>query len=46
MPRFDMPALLAHTKGDVTAVYDKYHMLFEKRAAVITLAAATLSCGV
>jgi integrase len=40
VPRDHVQALLAHTKGDVTAVYDKYDMLAEKRAAVTTLADA------
>jgi integrase len=40
VPRDHVGALLAHTKGDVTAVYDQYDMLKEKREAVRALAAA------
>ena len=38
MPRDDVSALLAHTKSDVTRVYDVYDMFAEKRAAVTLLA--------
>jgi integrase len=34
VPRDYVRALLAHTEGDVTAVYDQYDMLSEKRSAV------------
>jgi integrase len=37
IPRDDVSALLAHTKSDVTRVYDLYGMLDEKRAAVNVL---------
>jgi integrase len=37
-PRPDVTALLDHVNGDVTAVYDKYDMLPEKRAVVNLLA--------
>jgi integrase len=37
VPREHVQALLAHTEGDVTAVYDQYDMLLEKRLAVTTL---------
>jgi integrase len=40
VPRDHVQALLAHTKGDVTAVYDQYDMLAEKRAAVTVLGKA------
>jgi hypothetical protein len=49
VPREHVQALLAHTEGDVTAVYDQYDMLLEKRQAVITLGnvvAALSSAGV
>lgn len=31
--------MLDHINGDVTAIYEKYDMLDEKRAVVVTLAA-------
>jgi integrase len=37
-PRTDVKATLDHVDGDVTAVYDKYDMLSEKRAVANTLA--------
>lgn len=37
VPRDHVKALLAHTEGDVTAIYDQYDMLPEKRAAVMKL---------
>jgi integrase len=37
VPRDHVKALLAHTEGDVTAIYDQYNMLPEKRAAVMKL---------
>jgi len=37
-PRPDVKAMLDHINGDVTAIYDKYDMLEEKRAVVATLA--------
>jgi integrase len=37
VPRDHVRALLAHTEGDVTAIYDRFDMLPEKRAAVIKL---------
>jgi integrase len=40
VPRDDVTALLAHTKSDVTRVYDVYDMLDEKRAAVSVLGKA------
>jgi integrase len=40
VPRDDVTALLAHTKSDVTRVYDVYDMLDEKRAAVTALGRA------
>jgi hypothetical protein len=40
VPRDDVTALLAHTKSDVTRVYDVYDMLDEKRAAVSALGKA------
>jgi integrase len=36
-PRPDVKAMLDHIDGDVTAVYDKYDMLPEKRAVSILL---------
>jgi integrase len=40
IPRDSVKALLAHIEGDVTAVYDQYDMLDEKRAAVNVLGKA------
>ena len=40
VPRDHVQAILAHTEGDVTAIYDQYDMLPEKRAAVIKLGSA------
>jgi integrase len=40
VPRDHVKALLAHIEGDVTAVYDQYDMLDEKRAAVTVLGRA------
>ena len=40
-PRTDVKAVLDHVDGDVTAVYDKYDMLPEKRAVANILAAQT-----
>ncbi len=40
VPRDQVQALLAHTYGDVTAVYDKYDMLEEKRQAVRAIGSA------
>jgi integrase len=40
VPRDHVRALLAHTEGDVTSIYDQYDMLAEKRAAVIKLGSA------
>jgi integrase len=40
VPRDHVQALLAHTERDVTAVYDQYDMLAEKRSAVVSLAEA------
>ena len=40
VPRDHVKALLAHIEGDVTAVYDQYDMLDEKRAAVNVLGRA------
>ena len=40
VPRDHVRALLAHTENDVTAVYDQYDMLPEKRKAVTTLGSA------
>jgi integrase len=40
VPRDDVSAFLAHKKVDVTAVYDVYDMIVEKRAAVATLGKA------
>lgn len=40
VPRDHVRALLAHIEGDVTAVYDQYDMLAEKRAAVTVLGTA------
>jgi integrase len=37
VPRDHVKALLSHKEGDVTAVYDQYDMLDEKRAAVSVL---------
>ncbi|WP_084518687.1 integrase arm-type DNA-binding domain-containing protein [Bradyrhizobium sp. th.b2] len=37
-PREDVKAMLDHVNGDVTAVYDKYDMLKEKRHVVTILA--------
>jgi hypothetical protein len=37
---FLMLAFLAHTEHDVTAIYDQYDMLSEKRKAAITLGTA------
>jgi hypothetical protein len=37
--REDVKALLDHLEGDVTATYDKYDMLTEKRAVANILAA-------
>ena len=37
VPRNHVRALLAHTEGDVTSIYDQYDMLPEKRSAVMTL---------
>lgn len=37
-PRTDVKAVLDHVDGDVTAVYDKYDMLSEKRAVANILA--------
>ncbi|QHP70032.1 DUF4102 domain-containing protein [Bradyrhizobium sp. LCT2] len=38
-PRPDVKALLDHVNGDVTAVYDKYDMLLEKRGVATILEA-------
>jgi integrase len=38
-PRPDVKAMLYHINGDVTAIYDMYDMLAEKRIVVATLAA-------
>jgi hypothetical protein len=40
VPRDHVKALLARIEGDVTAVYDQYDMLDEKRAAVTALGRA------
>jgi hypothetical protein len=40
VPRDHVRALLAHTEGDVTAIYDRFDMLPEKRRAVTTLGSA------
>jgi integrase len=40
VPRDHVKALLAHKEGDVTAVYDQYDMLDEKRAVVTVLGRA------
>jgi integrase len=40
VPRDHVKALLAHIEGDVTAIYDQYDMLDEKRAAVTVLGKA------
>jgi integrase len=40
VPRDHVRALLAHTEGDVTAIYDQYDMLDEKRDAVAVLGKA------
>jgi integrase len=40
VPRDHVKALLAHVEGDVTAVYDQYDMLDEKREAVAALGRA------
>jgi integrase len=40
VPRDNVKALLAHVEGDVTAVYDQYDMLDEKREAVTALGRA------
>jgi integrase len=40
VPRDHVKALLAHIEGDVTAVYDTYDLLDEKRAAVSALGKA------
>ena len=40
VPRDSVRALLAHSEGDVTAIYDQYDMLSEKRKAVETLGLA------
>jgi integrase len=40
VPRDHVRAILAHTEGDVTSIYDQYDMLAEKRAAVIKLGSA------
>jgi integrase len=40
VPRDHVRALLAHTERDVTAVYDQYDMLSEKRNAVATIGSA------
>jgi integrase len=43
VPRDHVRALLAHTESDVTAVYDRFDMLPEKRDAAVKLAAAVAS---
>lgn len=40
VPRENVQALLNHTPDDVTATYDRYEMLAEKRAAVKAIASA------